>query len=196
MTASETQAAVPAPKSGTRGSRAIRLRGVSWFGLLLCAAVVLGLGWKTTPAVGESDDRVYSVGSQMKCLQCAGESVAGSQAKIAVQMRTEMRKQMRAGRTDDEILTYFSQRYGQEVLHNPAGSGVAGLIWVIPVVFVAVGACGVALIFNRSRQQRRALAGEELSEEQRARVAQARASYAAGATDTGGPRSGGRGGAP
>ena len=69
MTASETQAAVPAPKSGTRGSRAIRLRGVSWFGLLLCVAVVLGLGWKTTPAVGESDDRVYSVGSQMKCLK-------------------------------------------------------------------------------------------------------------------------------
>ena len=61
-----------------------------------------------------------------------GESVAGSQAPLAVQFRDEIRSQMRAGKTDDEILNYFADRYGQDVLLNPPSTGLGAAVWILP----------------------------------------------------------------
>jgi cytochrome c-type biogenesis protein CcmH len=81
-----------------------------------------------------------------------GENVANSQAPIAVQMRDEIRRQMAAGRSDDEIFTYFADRYGPRVLLNPSGSGLASLIWIVPVVVVGLGLLGVGYVVTRSRR--------------------------------------------
>ena len=114
--------------------------------------------------------RVYALAGQMKCLQCLGESVAGSQADIAVKMRTEIRAQMRKGRTDDEILSSFADTYGQRVLLNPSGDGVASLVWVIPVVIAGLGTVGLALAFARWRRQRDDAGTTEVTDEDRALV--------------------------
>lgn len=164
-------------------SRTARLAG--WVAALVAVVVLVVVGASSTPTSGASDDRLYALAGQMKCLQCAGESVAGSQADIAIKMRSEIRDQMRQGRTDDEILTFFSERYGQRVLLNPSGDGVSALVWVIPVVVVGVGLLGVGFNFVRSRRERELAVSTEVSAEDAALVD---AALAAGAPGTGSDR--------
>jgi cytochrome c-type biogenesis protein CcmH len=130
-------------------------------GLIGVAAIVAG--WGSEPTTGTSDDRMFRLSEQLRCLQCTGESVANSQAPIAIQMRDEIRRQMARGRTNDEIITFFADRYGSRVLLNPSGSGLTSLIWVLPVVVGAMAFVGVGVTFTRSR--RRAGIGEASAED-------------------------------
>lgn len=126
-----------------------------WWGLMalvVVVAVVVGAG--TAPRTGVGDERLFALSARLKCLQCVGESVAASQAPLAVQFRDEVRSQMRAGKTDDEILNFFSDRYGQEVLLTPPSSGLGGLVWVIPVVAVAAAFLMLFFLFRRWRNER------------------------------------------
>ena len=120
-------------------------------GVVLLGALVASID--TTPKQGVSDDRLYAIAVQLKCLQCVGESVGASQAPLAVQFRDEITKQMRQGRTDDEILSFFTTRYGQEVLLTPPSTGLGSLVWVIPVVGAAAALLALIALFRRWRRE-------------------------------------------
>ncbi len=121
-------------------------------GLIVVVAVVVGAG--SPPRSGTSDERLFALAGRLKCLQCVGESVAASQAPLAIQFREEIRDQMRQGGTDDEILNFFADRYGTEVLLTPPSSGVGGLVWVVPVVVVAGAVLLLAGTFRRWSRER------------------------------------------
>jgi cytochrome c-type biogenesis protein CcmH len=140
------------------GRRPPRLKGAAWIVMGLIAVAAIAVGWGSDPTTGSSDDRMFRLSEELRCLQCTGESVANSQAPIAIQMRDEIRRQMRRGRTNDEILTFFADRYGSRVLLNPSGSGLTSVIWVLPVVVGAVALVGVGTTFARARR-REAVAG-------------------------------------
>lgn len=143
-----------------------------WWAILGVAAVVLlVVASGTSPTSGMSDERLFSLAGQLKCQQCVGESVAGSQSPSAVKFREEISAQMAQGRTDDEILTFFVQRYGRDVLLTPPSSGVGGLVWVVPVVAVAAAALLLAGTFRRWRDERPA---RRATQEDLERVAAAR----------------------
>lgn len=150
-----------------------QLRRAGWAVGLVLVVVLVALGASTTPDTGQSDDRLYALAGQMKCLQCLGESVAGSQSDIAQEMRSEIRRQMRRGRSDDEILTYFADRYGQRVLLTPSASGLSSLVWVVPVVAAGLGVAGLGFAFATWRRQRDDAASAEVSAEDEALVAAA-----------------------
>ncbi len=132
-------------------------------GVVAGAAIVVGAG--TPPGTGVSDERLFAIAGRLKCLQCVGESVAASQSPMAVQFRDEIRDRMRQGDTDDEMLNFFADRYGQEVLLTPPSSGIGALVWVIPVVVVAVAILMLAGTFRRWRDERedRHASDEDLS---------------------------------
>ena len=132
--------------------RTIRTRWWAWAAMVVVVVVVLVLAARPTPSTGASDDRLFALAAQMKCLACSGESVANSAAPLAVEMRDLIETQMRSGSTDDEILTYFADRYGARVLLTPSASGLGALIWVVPVVVAAVAICALALAFARWRR--------------------------------------------
>ncbi len=111
-----------------------------WWALMgVILVVFLFSAAGTSPTKGTSDDRLFAIAAQIKCVQCVGESVAGSAAPIAVQFRSEISSQMKQGRTNDEILNFFADRY-EGVLLTPPSSGVGSLVWVIPVIAVAAAA--------------------------------------------------------
>lgn len=120
-------------------------------GVVLLGALVASID--ATPKEGVSDDRLYALAVQLKCLQCVGESVGASQAPLAVQFRDEITKQMRQGRSDDEILAFFTTRYGQEVLLTPPSTGVGSLVWIIPVVAAAAAVLALIGLFRRWRHE-------------------------------------------
>lgn len=148
----------------------MRRRWWAWAGLAVVVVGLLAIGSRGTPTTGTSDERLFGLAEQMKCLQCVGENVANSQAPIAVEMREEIRRQMQANRTDDEIFSYFADRYGERVLLTPAASGFTGIVWVIPVVVFALGGVGVAAVVSR----RRSGDSPELTDADRQLVARAR----------------------
>lgn len=120
--------------------------------VVVVVAVAVGAG--SPPRTGASDERLFAIAGRLKCLQCVGESVAASQSSMAVQFREEIGDRMRQGDTDDEILNYFADSFGQEVLLTPPSSGVGALVWVIPVVVVAAAVLLLAGTFRRWRDER------------------------------------------
>ena len=123
-----------------------------WWGALGLTALVLVVAFAgTAPTSGVSDERLFALAERLKCQQCVGESVAGSQSPSAVQFREEIAAQMGAGRTDDEILNFFVDRYGREVLLNPPSSGLGSLVWIVPVVAGAAALLALAATFRRWR---------------------------------------------
>jgi cytochrome c-type biogenesis protein CcmH len=126
-----------------------------WWALMgVAVAVLLVTSAGTPPTKGVSDDRLFSIAERIKCVQCVGESVAGSSSPAAIQFRQEIASQMKAGQTNDEILNFFADRYGRDVLLTPPSSGLGGLVWVIPVVAIAAALLLLAATFRRWRSER------------------------------------------
>jgi cytochrome c-type biogenesis protein CcmH len=121
--------------------------------MVTAVLVALVLGRNTANTTGTSNERLHELAGQLKCLQCVGESVATSQATIAVEMREEIKRQQRLGASNDEILSYFASRYGEDVLLNPGRGGAASLIWILPVIAVAAGVAGIVLVARRRRAE-------------------------------------------
>jgi cytochrome c-type biogenesis protein CcmH len=137
--------------------------------VLICVVAIVPSA-STTPTEGQSEERLFALSAQLKCQQCVGESVADSQSPSAVQFREEIAAQMAQGRTDDEILNFFAERYDQEILLTPPASGVGALVWIIPVV--AVGG-GLVLLAAAYRRRTLEVAAREVTDEDADRVAAA-----------------------
>ena len=88
-------------------SRQVRTRWWPWVGIGLLVVVVLVLAARPTPTAGDSDDRLFAIAGQMKCLACAGESVANSQAPLAIEMRGLIGRQMRSVSVTDALTEAF-----------------------------------------------------------------------------------------
>lgn len=141
-----------------------------WWALMgLIAVGVIFSASSTTPTEGTSDERLFSLAAQLKCQQCVGESVAQSQSPSAVQFREEIAAQMARGNTDDEILNFFAESY-DDVLLTPPSTGLGALVWMIPVVALAVAVLVLALTFRRWRGEQ---ATREVTPEEQDRVAAA-----------------------
>lgn len=153
----------------TRGIAGRSARQLWWWwtlmGVIAVGAVVAGAG--TTPTEGISDDRLFALSAQLKCQQCVGESVADSQSPSAVQFRQEVSEQMARGRSDAEILNFFVERYGQQVLLTPPSTGFASLVWIVPVVGLAAA---VLLLVGTFRRWQGRESGPELTDEDLDRV--------------------------
>src|SRR3979411_1556485 len=67
----------------------------------------------------ELDKRVMALSDQLRCLVCQSETLAGSRADLAVDLRGQIREQMKAGKSDQEIVAYLTARYGKFILYNP-----------------------------------------------------------------------------
>lgn len=95
--------------------------------------------------------RVTEVAQGLKCPTCEAESVAASNTPIAQSMRRQIRAQLSAGRSPDQVRSWFKQRYGAQVLLTPPSSGTGLLLWVAPVVALVVGGAIWATAHRRRR---------------------------------------------
>ncbi|NNE96669.1 MAG: cytochrome c-type biogenesis protein CcmH [Acidimicrobiales bacterium] len=96
-------------------------------------------------------ERAEILNDQFACPTCDGQSVAESNAAVAATIRQFIRDEVAAGSSDTEIRDALVQSYGTEVLLNPPSSGVATLVWVLPVVVLAGGAGIVIASLTRGR---------------------------------------------
>ena len=85
----------------------------------------------------------------LRCLMCRSESIADSNAMIAADLRREVEKLMRAGRSDAEIYKFMSDRYGDFVLMRPPVAPRTWLLWAGPALFLAGGLAIVFVVVRR-----------------------------------------------
>src|SRR5579871_3868562 len=108
---------------------------IALFAIALIAAV-----WSmlliVAPGQQTLDARTQRVASQLKCLICQGESVADSPSTLAQQMRVAIRQQLQAGRSEQDVIQYFVQPYGDQILWSPPWQGFSLLIWLVPIAFL------------------------------------------------------------
>lgn len=82
----------------------------------------------------------------LKCVQCEANNLADSDAVIAKNMKTFIKKRLLAGDSDDDIVTFLTQRYGEQINTRPNTSGKTLWLWLLPPLFLVIG---FGLIFRR-----------------------------------------------
>ena len=154
------------PRARTRG-RATRWVPLVVLGLILVVALAVGLSGH---APGTSvDDRVHRITAQIRCPVCSGETVADSAAPISQDIRTAVRQQLQAGRSDHDVYAYIVHQYPGTSLTPPA-SGVGLLVWALPIAVFAAAVAGLSFSFARWRGR----PGVAVSDEDRRLVERAR----------------------
>ena len=97
--------------------------------------------------------RYLALTHELRCMQCQNESLADSPVDLAADLRHQVRDQLLAGKSDDEIRSWMVARYGEFILFRPRSTW----LWLTPGVLLAAG----ALIFWRIVRARSALVGTD-----------------------------------
>lgn len=126
---------------------------VSWsvLAVVVVATLVVGAFGSDDPAT--ADERARSLKSGVQCPVCNGQNVLESNAPVATLIREEIDRRIDDGWTDAEINGLLVETYGEFVLLNPSGSGLTGLVWILPVAALAAGTAGIGVAFARWRDQ-------------------------------------------
>src|SRR6266498_3472069 len=111
--------------------------------------------------------RMKNLTEQLRCLVCQNETLADSRADLAEDLRKEIREQMKQGKSDQEIIAFLTQRYGDFVLYNPPVKATTYLLWFGPFVLL-IG--GTFLLYKYLGQRRRMIADKPLTKEERKRA--------------------------
>jgi len=142
--------------------------------IVLVAAVFALMAARAAEAPDVTDDpalekRVNDIGLELRCLVCQNQTIADSHAGLAVDLKNQIREQLKSGKTDRQILDYMVERYGDFVLYKPPMKATTILLWVGPFALMAIGLGVAALIVRRRRSP--AHATPHLTEEQRRQAA-------------------------
>ncbi len=113
-------------------------------------AMFLALSLQSKPALGQGiaqprvdlkvDDATFrDVAGDLRCPTCTGLSVLDSDASFSVQIKNEVKEQLNAGKSKDEILEFFTQRYGPWILRAPPKEGIHMWAWLLPIAALVLG---------------------------------------------------------
>lgn len=134
--------------AASKPAAARRRSWLPWLPLPVIILVVLVIGALGNTGPSTNEERVIAIAGTVKCPECSGESVAESNSSFSRAARIEIAEQVQAGRTDDEVRDYLESGY-PGILLTPTGSGVAGLVWIIPVVLFVFSFAGLVFAFRR-----------------------------------------------
>ena len=122
-------------------------------------AMIAALAWLGTAHAASIDQPLmdaaqektaHSVFRELRCVVCAGQSLAESDATLAIQMRAHVRELVAQGKTEDEILAHFRARYGDQILLTPPLEEKTALLWLAPLLLLGGG---VYAVWRMTRQK-------------------------------------------
>ena len=138
-------------------------------------AVLLGL--LSTPLMAKDavplldqnvdEERYKALTSELRCQKCQNQTIYDSKAGLADDMKRIVRDQIKQGKSDEEIVDYMVQRYGDFIRYKPAFKSSTMLLWIGPFILLIIG---VAMLFIQIRKRRQMTVDAPLSAEDHARV--------------------------
>jgi cytochrome c-type biogenesis protein CcmH len=93
--------------------------------------------------------RYEKLSRELRCLVCRSETIADSNAQLATDLRRQLRELMAAGKSDQEIMKYMTDRYGDYVLYKPPVTPRTWLLWAAPALLVIGGGIVAAFVIRR-----------------------------------------------
>jgi cytochrome c-type biogenesis protein CcmH len=137
--------------------------------LLLLAAVASAMAKEAPPAADDPalERRTMAIAAELRCLVCQNQTIADSGAGLAIDLRNQIREQLRQGRTEQQILDYMVDRYGDFVLYRPPFKMATALLWLGPLLLILGG---LWLLFHVLVRRRAEPAPESLSQAERDRA--------------------------
>lgn len=93
--------------------------------------------------------RYVRLSRELRCLTCRTESIADSNVQLAADLRRQVRELMAAGKSDQEIMTYMTDRYGDYVLYKPPVTPRTWLLWAAPALLLIGGAIVAVIVISR-----------------------------------------------
>ena len=117
----------------------------------------------TAPSVSDNpalEKKVLEVSNELRCLVCQNQTIADSNADLAVDLKNQVRQQLSEGRSKQEILKYMTERYGDFVLYKPPFNAATVMLWVGPFLLMLLG---LILLVRQIKQRKQELAQETFS---------------------------------
>ncbi|HEX4944954.1 MAG TPA: cytochrome c-type biogenesis protein [Usitatibacteraceae bacterium] len=112
--------------------------------------------WGQSSEIAHADPKVEArlkqISEELRCLVCQNQTIADSNAPLALDLRQQIRGMVGAGKTDDEIRAYMVERYGDFVLYKPPFNAVTALLWIGPGALVVFGFAALYLMIRRRRE--------------------------------------------
>ena len=124
-----------------------------WYLCAFLLTLALFLFSSTAVAFAQGEDNALereaqAIDKMIMCPVCPAETIDQAQVEISFQMRAVVRELLAEGRTRDEVLDYFVDRYGADILAAPPKSGSNLVAWILPIVGVAAGLVGVFFVIR------------------------------------------------
>ncbi len=118
----------------------------SWAFLAIIIVVSLTVGIVDNDSSQSPGERAASIARTVRCPQCDGETVAESNAPIAIEIRADINRRVSAGESTQDIRNAMASLYGNDILLVPPGEGFGSSVWIIPIagLGLALGILGIA----------------------------------------------------
>ncbi len=114
------------------------------------------------------EQRMKALTEQLRCLVCQNETLADSRADLAEDLRKQIREQMKAGKSDQEILAFLTQRYGDFVLYKLPVKATTYLLWFGPFILLIAG---TGVLYRYLKHRRELIQDKPLTKAERKRAA-------------------------
>jgi cytochrome c-type biogenesis protein CcmH len=129
-------------------------KAVVAFVVAVLCALAIGAPVAAKEAAPEAADpaleaRMVRITSELRCLVCQNQTIADSNASLAVDLRREARALIKQGKSDDEIVAYMTERYGDFVLYRPPLKATTLLLWFGPALMLVAGAAVLVVVLRR-----------------------------------------------
>ena len=134
--------------------RAHTLFGLLCAGTLAFSITAAGAFSPDEPlADAEQEARAQALHEELRCMVCQGQSIADSNAELARDMRVIVREHIAAGETDEEVVGFLTDRYGDYVLLNPPVKPATYALWFGPAAAFLAGAAVLYVVFRRRARE-------------------------------------------
>ena len=107
--------------------------------LLLIAASFYVAALVQAQGTYPTDDDVNAVAKKLYCPVCPNTPLDVCETQACADWRQQIREQLADGWTEDQVMDYFVEQYGERVLAEPERSGFTSLVWILPVVALVLG---------------------------------------------------------
>ena len=116
---------------------------------LMLAAAVHAADAPLTAAEPELEKQMLGIAAELRCLVCQNQTIADSNAELAVDLRKQVMDMLRQGQSQQQILDYMTARYGDFVLYRPPMNPATFLLWFGPTVLMVGGLAALVLVLRR-----------------------------------------------
>ena len=127
---------------------------ISLLGMVLVFAPVYAK--QATPMAEDPvlEEQVNAVSHELRCLVCQNQTIADSSAPLAVDLKTQVREMLSAGKTKVEVIDYMVERYGDFVRYRPPVKPTTMLLWFGPMLFLIIGGSFLFVSLKRRRDRK------------------------------------------